>query len=423
AADPASNLLPPQAPPGPNPHSPRRINDNVLRSYCGTQYRYDERGNLAERTTGSTKGHFDWDLYNRLRRYEDDRLIVTYAYDALGRRLYKHSRSKYRDRPQAGPVWNQNARRQRDEELGCGYTWYVWEGDTLAFECRDREGKGHTTHYVFEPGTFVPVAQAVSNHVVELLRQPVYVFPYDIDKDPVWLHKPMPKAFDAMAWYQCDQLGTPMELTGEDGEIAWSGRYKAWGLAEEQRSDGAKWAEIRNPLRFQGQYWDVETGLHYNRHRYYDPQVGRFIGKDPIGFWGGINFYAFAPNPIEFTDPLGLVKKTPALGSEKNPFATSRGARREAMRQIHLPTSQQPVSQSRNQSGFEYRFETSQAGGGKGLASVQQQTMDLSHPDKPHWEAGTVKLDDQGNPRMSKHSRPQIQNGKGKAFYEKECCQ
>ncbi len=152
----------------------------------------------------------------------------------------------------------------------------------------------------------MPVAQAVSNHVVELLRQPVYVFPYDIDKDPVWLHKPMPKAFDAMAWYQCDQLGTPMELTGEDGEIAWSGRYKAWGLAEEQRSDGAKWAEIRNPLRFQGQYWDVETGLHYNRYRYYAPEIGRFIVRDPISFIGGLNTYAYASNPIEWIDPFGL---------------------------------------------------------------------------------------------------------------------
>ncbi|MBK4996623.1 Rhs family protein [Pseudomonas sp. S37] len=62
--------------------------------------------------------------------YEDDRLIVSFAYDALGRRLYKYSRSKYRDRPQAGPVWNENARVQRDIELGCGFTWYVWEDDS-----------------------------------------------------------------------------------------------------------------------------------------------------------------------------------------------------------------------------------------------------------------------------------------------------
>jgi RHS repeat-associated protein len=184
----------------------------------------------------------------------------------------------------------------------------VWEGDTLAFECRDRERHGRSTHYVFEPGTFVPVAQAVSNHVVELIPQPVYVFPYDIDKDPVWQHKPTPKPFDALAWYQCDHLGTPMELTGEDGEIAWRGTYKAWGLAEETRSDKAKWADIRNPLRFQGQYWDVETGLHYNRYRYYSPNTGRFVGKDPIGLAGGTNFYQYAPNPTRWTDPLGLAR-------------------------------------------------------------------------------------------------------------------
>ena len=184
----------------------------------------------------------------------------------------------------------------------------MWEGDTLAFECRDRERHGRSTHYVFEPGTFVPVAQAVSNHVVELIPQPVYVFPYDIDKDPVWQHKPTPKPFDALAWYQCDHLGTPMDLTGEDGEIAWRGTYKAWGLAEETRSDKAKWADIRNPLRFQGQYWDVETGLHYNRYRYYDPNLGRFIGKDPIGYAGGLNLYTYAFNPVQWMDPLGLAK-------------------------------------------------------------------------------------------------------------------
>jgi len=65
---------------------------------------------------------------------------------------------------------------------------------------------------------------------------------------------------------------------------------------------------VRNPLRFQGQYYDVETGLHYNRYRYYDPQVGRFIGKDPIGFAGGLNVYVYAPNPTEWIDPFGLTR-------------------------------------------------------------------------------------------------------------------
>ena len=60
---------------------------------------------------------------------------------------------------------------------------------------------------------------------------------------------------------------------------------------------------------FAGQYWDKETGLHYNRMRYYDPQTGRFISKDPIGLAGGFNGYAYAPNPTGWIDPLGLKKK------------------------------------------------------------------------------------------------------------------
>ncbi|KAA8993837.1 type IV secretion protein Rhs, partial [Affinibrenneria salicis] len=59
-------------------------------------------------------------------------------------------------------------------------------------------------------------------------------------------------------------------------------------------------------LRFQGQYLDRETGLHYNLFRYYDPQCGRFTQPDPIGLAGGINLYQYAPNPLSWIDPLGL---------------------------------------------------------------------------------------------------------------------
>ncbi|WP_372405172.1 RHS repeat-associated core domain-containing protein [Acinetobacter piscicola] len=66
---------------------------------------------------------------------------------------------------------------------------------------------------------------------------------------------------------------------------------------------------ITNNLRFQGQYFDQETGLHYNRYRYYSPYVGRFISKDPIGLLGGLNTFAYAPNPIIWIDPYGLSPK------------------------------------------------------------------------------------------------------------------
>ncbi|SDQ63374.1 RHS repeat-associated core domain-containing protein [Pseudomonas sp. UC 17F4] len=219
------------------------------------------------------------------------------------------ARAKYQNRREAGPAWNQNEQRKLDQQYGCGNTLYGWDGDTLAFENRTHDLGARLTHYVYEPGTFVPVAQAVEHRSIKLLLEPVYDFPYDIERDPVWQHKPAPTPFDAFAWYQCDHLGTPMELTDEQGEVAWSGTYKAWGAAQEKRSDTAKRADIRNPLRFQGQYFDVETGLHYNRYRYYDPGVGRFVGKDPIGFAGGLNVYAYAPNPVEWVDPLGLAKK------------------------------------------------------------------------------------------------------------------
>ena len=63
---------------------------------------------------------------------------------------------------------------------------------------------------------------------------------------------------------------------------------------------------IEQNLRFQGQYYDEETGLHYNRFRYYDPNVGRFVSQDPIGLAGGNNYYTYAPNPIAWIDLFGL---------------------------------------------------------------------------------------------------------------------
>lgn len=64
--------------------------------------------------------------------------------------------------------------------------------------------------------------------------------------------------------------------------------------------------EVASKEPVQGQQQDPETGLHYNRHRYYDPQVGRYISTDPVKLAGGINSYRYAPNPIAWVDPLGL---------------------------------------------------------------------------------------------------------------------
>ncbi|HFG6884117.1 RHS repeat-associated core domain-containing protein [Acinetobacter baumannii] len=110
-----------------------------------------------------------------------------------------------------------------------------------------------------------------------------------------------------------DHLGTPQEMTDHTGAIIWKAEYKAWGecKAEKAKSNFFENSEIiSNNIRFQGQYFDEETGLHYNRYRYYSPYIGPFISKDPIGLLGGDNVYAYAPNPVGWIDPLGLNSKS-----------------------------------------------------------------------------------------------------------------
>jgi RHS repeat-associated protein len=82
-----------------------------------------------------------------------------------------------------------------------------------------------------------------------------------------------------------DQIGTPLEMTDVDGQIVWQATYKAWGEVE-----ALAVSEVKQNLRFQGQYFDDVTGLHYNTFRYYDPEVGRYVTQDPIGLMGGAIF-------------------------------------------------------------------------------------------------------------------------------------
>ncbi|WP_241150789.1 RHS repeat domain-containing protein, partial [Pseudomonas viridiflava] len=102
-------------------------------------------------------------------------------------------------------------------------------------------------------------------------------------------------------YYHTDQIGTPLEMTDAEGHIVWQAKYAPWGLIKQLVVN-----EVEQNLRFQGQYFDVETGLHYNTFRYYDPEIGRFITQDPIGLSGGDNLYLYAPNPYGWVDPWGL---------------------------------------------------------------------------------------------------------------------
>ncbi len=265
-----------------------RLMDNLLKDYAGTHYKWDERGNLVERSRNGEKTVFTWDGYNRMRSAETFGETTSFSYDPLGRRIAKRT--------------------------GHACTLFGWDGDTLAFEStqstearQEQMWRGDSVHYIHEPGSFVPLMQIRQAQAVALSETTDVKAliadnggRYDIEQDPLWngeqSRTPAPFGKEEIAFYQCDHLGTPQELTDHEGRVAWSASYKAWGEARQAISEAGRRAGFRNPIRFQGQYWD----------RYYDPLAGRFISKDPIGLKGGVNALFYAPNPVEFIDPLGL---------------------------------------------------------------------------------------------------------------------
>ncbi len=243
--DPAHNMLPDTAVATPIP-------DNRLPAYEDKRYRYDAHGRLVEKAIdGGTVIRLRWNdehqLVESVRQDAQGPQVTEYLYDPFGRRAVKR-----------GPA---------------GITWFTWDEDRLVHEA----GADEQRSFLYEPGrSFVPLAEVVSARVPT--------------GQPAQLH-----------YYHCDQVGLPRELTDPAGGLAWQATYRAWGrLSSEQV------ATAMSPLRYQGQYFDTETGLHYSLSRYYDPDCGRFISRDPIGLMGGLNTYRYGPNPVFWIDPTGL---------------------------------------------------------------------------------------------------------------------
>ena len=162
-------------------------------------------------------------------------------------------------------TYDAEGRRTR-KSTGARTTRFFWDGDALLADGVD---SAHPREFIYHPGTFEPLAQIAADGNIY--------------------------------FYQNDPNGLPRALVDRTGRVVWSARYSAHG--ELQALDTA---EIDNPLRLQGQYADPETGLHYNRFRYYDPKSASFISQDPLGLGAGQNHYALAPNVWSWADPLGL---------------------------------------------------------------------------------------------------------------------
>ena len=243
-----------------------------------------------------------------------------YFYDAFGRRIGKSSSiqksSKLNQRgqlvkfPSNLSSLNTTDRPQRKNTL------MLWDGNQQIQEYTDEQI--FTT--VYEQGSFEPVARVVQlSEVLEKQRiaekilyiqqhVPSGVINQDFYDRIEQAKTPLLKIYH----YHCNHLGTPQELTNQDGDVIWLSYDRAWGgsfdtIYKQQFIDNFSLDENElQPIKFQGQSLDTETGLHYNRFRYYDSDVGMFIQRDPIGLLGGNNVFAYAPNPIHWIDPWGL---------------------------------------------------------------------------------------------------------------------
>ncbi|NHZ66931.1 hypothetical protein F1735_32430 [Massilia sp. CCM 8694] len=159
---------------------------------------------------------------------------------------------------------------------------FVWQGLRMIQEVRESS----VSSYVYSPeAEYTPLA-----------RLDVSIIAADVIENA--------KNSTRVYHFHTDLVGAPLEVTDEAGELAWAGKYRAWGKVE-GGEDQALLARIEQPLRLPGQYEDESTGLHYNTFRFYDPDIGRFISQDPIGLDGGANLYAYTPNPTGWMDPWG----------------------------------------------------------------------------------------------------------------------
>ncbi|MDY6449905.1 RHS repeat-associated core domain-containing protein [Acinetobacter faecalis] len=309
--------------------SPRleKIMDDLVKEYAGCSYQYDDKGNVTLRIQQGKTLKLQWDAQNQLIRSEQKETYTDYGYDVFGRRIYKHTRYKIDTQRLHTYDIGATARGehlereiQLDQQGELGLTLYGWQGEQLAWESQlgNRASnsrsrfQGKTIHYIYDADSYVPIAQVSYTGQMPLLKKPDYskllAEGYDQDKDPVWTHDPRRNrpSLENIAYYHCDQLGTPQELTDKEGKLLWSADYKAWGEATVKRTPSGMSQNIENNHRFQGQYFDKETGLHYNRFRYYDPHMARYISKDPIGLEGGMNTSAYVQDPTQWVDPLGL---------------------------------------------------------------------------------------------------------------------
>ncbi|MGK9438086.1 RHS domain-containing protein [Salmonella enterica subsp. enterica] len=319
-------------------------------------YRYDRYGNLVEKGERVPAGairsgderthHYRYDRHHRLVSYRctegyGSRSITEsrYVYDATGRRVCK--KVWRRERYATGRCHDYTALPETPE-----VTWYGWSGDRLVTAQTERsriqtvyEGGGFTPLVRVETATAALTTVRSRRSLAEKLQAEGsedgagVVFPAGLVRRLDSLEAELRAgrvSSESRAWlaqcgltaeqmagqleeraeperkihlYHCDHRGLPVALINSEGAREWSAEYDVWGNRQKEENP----QQLEQLLRLPGQQYDEETGLYYNRYRYYNPEQGRYITQDPIGLRGGWNLYAYPLNPVSGTDPLGLV--------------------------------------------------------------------------------------------------------------------
>jgi RHS repeat-associated protein len=226
-----------------------------LEASDGTHFEHDEDGNLTLRSApDGSEWRYRWDGAGMLREVErPDGSRVRFEYDPFARR----TRKTVVTRDETGAEQIASDRR------------FVWDGHTVLHEVQVGDDHEVTTWY-WEPGTFTPVAREQAGRLLSVAS---------------------------------DHLGTPTERYDETGAPTWQMRLDVLGSPSFDIG-----SPHDCPWRWPGQYEDQETGLCYNRNRYYEPSSGGYTSPDPIGLDGGMSLHAYVPDPILWTDPMGLAK-------------------------------------------------------------------------------------------------------------------
>ena len=283
------------------------------------RYEYDAWGNLVRKykPEGNECHSYVYDPRHRLIQYglESDTEVrsATYHYDVFGRRVCKQVR-----------VGVKNGRLSDALET----SYFGWDGDRLVLTEKD----ARQIHTIYEPGSFVPLIRAEGSSAGADSPSPQsHATPIQGQTRIDRLDTRTTPSEKRLHLYQCDHAGTPLKLYTREAGVDWSVDLDVWGKA--LHTDAFTPTQA---IRFQGQHVDAESGLHYNRHRYYDPTLSRYTSQNPIGLLGGVHFFAYGLNaPTLYTDPTGL------KGQGTPGFATQGAAGNAAIGAINDPSLQE----------------------------------------------------------------------------------